>query len=642
MPNCARKNWSILTWIITLSFVIEILAPSFALARGVSTQAKTIQPLTPHFRACQGMTLLSEKDWNQNQPRVEGCPVIAKVPDQIGNFDSIAEALKLFSGETRDFLELLTKSVEQLAEAQRDYAKTMADCLRKGTSESEPLCRETIAKDRAAIQKNWHDMRMGLALGFNGGNCFKDCDSFSRNLKHPFDWSPRLAKPSEFGAKAFQQDKIGALTQEEAKEAEKEVTKVLGNIDAELDSNRYMSLIDQMGNETLNRKVVKSMRLSLSSKEEASLRERWKLKYFSAISKAPLLLLISKPNASNQELAKAYEQVAGTAGDLLRELRKKDTMQAWDYLNLSARDKLLGYRSLIETLLSDPKNKRFCGIAERLYLDKSDNDDFKMAASLSAALGTGIGCVFTAASYAGLGLCSVAGISLSAKSWADTKERLEDARLRTLSSATPSLLVDSYERLSEAERDAVIERWLLPLGALDIGIGVALTAKLSKRSLDFLKQLRLMKAQFSGVEASGAKTIDAIQVLLRESSDLKVAKRASELLERLPLEAWKKHDPADLARAVKAVAELTDADEAVVWIARLTAITKQDKSSVRGFSAILDRAQTLKAGLKLETDDALKRALSEQAARVHVIDGKLTTLERRRALQRSMARCLGL
>jgi hypothetical protein len=635
---------SILVKLVLLALIVGQLAPPAWAQNQMDGQT--------HYAACeeQGVKLIKPERWStvQKDPSLIGRAVY--FPDAVGNFDSVAEARRTLAPKSKEFVNLLVGAVTQLAQAQREYAETMSKCLLTNANNPK-ICQDKttlqfIQRDRQAVQQNWQRMRMGLALGFPSLFCADMCVGYENNVKHVFQWARPFAKPSVMGAKPRPkgQDIAGELTLQEAQKAQ--------------------SLLDPLTKEILERPIAfwermtqtdpgatpEFMRLREANyaltrpgpNGQPSFRNYWRQQYFEAIRQAPLLLFTPRANPSVKEMQFAYDSIARAAREIIMGMNTADTMQPWDYLNLTTRDVLMTYHGVIETLLSDPRNRPYCGIAERMFRERESNDTTKLTFIVGGMLATGVGCVLTGSTYIGLSLCAVASLGISAKTDMDAQEQARVAQQKASSSATPTLLVDDYQNLSDIDQDAVLSQTLRYLSLIDVAILGGITIKLTGRALIFYKRLYQFSEEIAKTSNASPKAVRAaLRTILRDSPSLPVAKRAADMLAKVPAGVLTPENATDVGRACRAVAPMIEDHEVGKWAGLIGGAARGGLDSIRGFAVVAERAYTLALLNKVTFGQAFRVALDQEVGRIKVDAGQLMTNAQKKNLQQDLLQCVG-
>jgi len=629
-------------WVRFLSFHALLSKIAFLFLLSPSAQA-AFGPVKSQFPACEtnNVELVREEDWKT--PRAG----TAFYPDKVGNFGSVNEGLRYLKGDSRDFLLLLRNSILVLSKAQSDYAQELSQCLKKPNS-----CREeskiALEKDRSAIGENWKKMRLGLALGFPSFGCMGMCYSYEPVIVPLFQWGTPFLPPSQMGEAPIspERDTPGALSLTEAKEADALVRTITGSI---LDRKNtfwdYLASATNPGTFAGPDGVkLRQAAMALNKKGpngEPSFRDRWKNEYFEALQSAPLLLFVSNPNPSNKDLEKAYTTIQKNAQEIIKGLKSEHRLRPWEYFSLTARDILMTYHGVIDAILRDPENQKFCGIAERMLREKTSNEGTKFAVAIGSTIATGVGCILTGSSYIGLSICTLGSLAITSKATLDARAEADQARRRAGSSATPTLMVDEYENLSNIDQVAVTAEALKYFSLIDVAALGGMATKMTIKGFTFLKRLEEFSKEISMAQnASPAAARTALRVVLAESPQLTHAKRGSEILAALPKGILTETNALEIGKIARSLGVMTSKADTQKWTKLIASASENGKDSLTGLSLLLEK--TLQ-GFLIDSPDYAKmltQTLQKEVGQFMIIGGRFVAPAQRQRISYELFECL--
>lgn len=600
-------------------------------------------PVKSQFPACEanGVELVREEDWKGPQSGK------SFYPDQVGNFGSINEGLKYLKGDSREFLLLLRNSILVLSKSQADYAQELSECLKDSRS-----CKEesllALEKDRAAIRENWKKMRLGLALGFPSFGCMGMCHSYESVVAPLFQWGKPFLSPTQIGEAPISAklDLPGALTWEEAKEANKIARTITAKyLDRETTFWDHLANMTNPGTfsgpEGMKLRQAAAALQRKGPNGEPSFRDQWKSEYFEAIQSAPLLLFVNQPNPSDKDLQLAYDEIRKNAQEIISGMQSNHRMRPWEYFSLTARDILMTYHGVIDTILRDPEHHRFCGIAERMLREKTSNDGTKFAVAIGSTIATGVGCVLTGSTYVGLSMCALGSLAITSKATLDARAEADQARRRSGSSATPSLLVDDYENLSHIDQAAVTAEALKYFALIDVAALGGMATKMTIKGFTFLRRLEQFSKEVAVAQnASPAATKTALRVILSESPQFAHAKRGSEILAALPKGVLTESNALEVGKIARSLGVMSSRAETPKWTQLIANSAGNGKDSLTGLSLILEK--TLQ-GFLLDTPDYAKmltQTLQKEVSQLMILGGRFVAPAQRQRISYELFECL--
>lgn len=602
------------------------LSVSFGVVILLGTQAQSVT-LGQHFASCKTST--------------------ATVPDKVGNFGSVHEGLQHLNGESKEFLTLLSTGLKTFAANQREYAKSLHQCL-EDKKKCSPEAEMALARDKQAIQDEWSKMRMGLALGFPGFLCNTRCIGYEPKISHLFQWAKPFAKPEQMGLTAINAEwnVEGALSVEESEQAKELLAKITDPIlNRELTIWDYLAQafnpISVQGVNDLNVQRAAGMLARVGPNGEPSFRDRWKQNYFEAIKSAPLLLFVSQPNPSQQELAQAYKQIEANANELIKGLLSQQKMKAWDYFRLTARDILMTYHGVIESILQEPAHQKYCGVAERMLTEKISNDSTKFAVQLGGTLVTGVGCIMTGSSYVGLSLCAISSMGFTAKATADARAQADQARIKAGSSATPTLLVDDYQSLSNVDQEAVTAEVLKYFALVDVAALGTVATKMTIKGYTFLKRMEQFSREVAQHQNASPQAVRlALREVLKGSPALTHVQKASELLSFLPKGVLTEKNSSEVGRIAKSLSPMIAQSEISHWARVISVSAEGGVDGATGLALLTERAQQNFVLGYPQAQSAFARALEKEVARIQVDKNELASVAVKNQWQQTLRKCL--
>lgn len=386
------------------------------ISKGVHAQEE-VAPIS-NFKSCQRpLMLVKEK------------PIMSLVtPTESGDADCLGkDPVALPSlGEMNDFLEdyakyqlkqplpdsemrllsQVNKRVKFLSKVNLKQLQMQRDCFVDKTRQG---CADVRSQITQSIQENWHDMNLGLVLGFQKNSAVRynfgadkpDLFIFG-STKHPFGGKVQL----DNGIK-------------------EEAQKIFATVQPE-----FGSMID--------------------SGLREHLQETYKTKYVDAMLKAPIMGMLKSRNPSEKEIISALDEMIENNQDLIDE-------------EFDAND-LAGFHPIIEQVLEE--QPQLCDFADHWIKEKQNRDDNLRLVKMGLA---GVGCVASAWTGVGLSLCFASGALLAGEGVATSYQNKKFERTRAFTSALDSKMIDSFDGLSAAEQDFALELAMAPLAGLGAG-----------------------------------------------------------------------------------------------------------------------------------------------------------------------------
>lgn len=357
-------------------------------------------------------------------------------------------------------MHLLTKvnqRVKFLSKMNLTQLKLQRDCFINQQREG---CQEVRSSIKSAVAENWHDMSLGLVLGFQQNSAVRyqfgadkpDLFVFKKT-KHPF------------GGKVPIDLKIISQAQE-----------IFNEKASELGSHIDSGLRDH-------------------------LQTTYKEKYVSAMLKAPIMAMVQSKNPPDHEIISALDKMIENNQELIEK-------------EFDAND-LAGFHPVIEEVLQE--NPHFCSFAGHWINEKKNRDENLQLIKLGVAGAAGVGCVASAWTGVGLSLCFASGALLAGQGITETYQNRTFERMRTFTSALDSKMIEGFDQLSEAEQSFALEMAMAPLAGLGAGAALRSVAP-SSRAIKWLDNLRFNTTQ--GVR-SAQTTQESTPVLRSLESDMK-------------------------------------------------------------------------------------------------------------------------
>ncbi len=432
-----------------------------------------------HFKSCNEPSLIVTNAQRHNLTKsVETdfyCEMNSPLPS-LGAMDDFIEEYSEHTIAQRTRLSLLSeanKRIKLAARANLSKLKLQKKCFDEPNLSG---CQELITSIKQGISSNWHNMNLGLVLGFQENTAIRY--QFGADKPDLFQF-PKTKHP--FGGRVTIDNSI-------RKEAQDIFEKKRQQLGDHIDSGL--------------RDEIQSTYRNL---------------YTNALNNAPIMALVNSNSPSDKEISVALSEMIENNQELLEE-------------DFDAKE-LAGFFPVIENLvLEDP---RFCQMAEHLINQKLESDKNNRYLQLGAAGALGVGCLASAWTGVGLGLCFSASALMTGTNLSIASSDTEFERNRSFTSALNNELMADFESLSSAEQRYALELLMAPAAGLGAGSflrTVAPTTRVvkfmdkAKASIGF-KTSALSAATTEEMTETGAKLqeiVSKVKASYREADEVSV------------------------------------------------------------------------------------------------------------------------
>ncbi len=373
--------------------------------------SNTYADIRPVFKACK-----VEENKRKNMCTPGG------VKSGIDNLKHTVSDLEK-TNQAYQFRNELKTQVGALIDLQIKKNQSLAECFRGGAA---PYCSEAKAKIQSAIQNDFSDMKIAVALS---------------SLR-------------------YQEDRIlnDPATQYDANP--KHLIKMMAKLPA-LDTSETKKT------QQIYRERVANKKLNLTARRE--FQNEMKIQYFRTLGKTPILGYVTSSTPADQEIAAGFVAISDRLIKFQKEVFKKGGrgQEQTDW------DEIFQFHEIAEDILR--AKPELCAGALKAWGEYAQSERLSRAGEVLVAFGAGFSCLLSTP------VCLIAGLGVGGLGIVKSDQRFENEVASSF--VQPDLA--NYAKLSDAERAAWVEKVMLPTAFLGVGKGTTSFFRAAKSTIPY-------------------------------------------------------------------------------------------------------------------------------------------------------------